>query len=64
MKKEGTPYVNERGNVIWKNVEGQYHRHDGPAVERPNGTKAWWIGGVKYTEEEWREKINQLKNND
>ena len=32
---------------------GKLHRLDGPAVEYSDGTKAWWIDGKEYTEEEF-----------
>ena len=30
------------------------HREDGPAVERSNGEKAWYLNGERVTEEEHR----------
>jgi hypothetical protein len=33
--------LRENGDKIWRNSAGQYHRTDGPAVERADGTKAW-----------------------
>lgn len=33
------------------------HRTDGPAIERADGTKEWWIDGVKLTEEEFLARI-------
>ena len=37
-----------------------YHREDGPAVTRPNGTKEWWIHGrrvyIQYITGEVREE--------
>lgn len=35
------------GGVMWKNVKGQLHREDGPAIEYNNGDKSWWVNG-KY----------------
>ena len=29
--------------TVWKNMEDQIHRLDGPAVEWSDGTKAWWV---------------------
>ena len=37
------------------------HREDGPAIEYPNGTKEWYLGGVKYTEAEWRKRVQKVK---
>jgi hypothetical protein len=28
-----------------------YHREDGPAVERSNGGKEWWINGKRHRED-------------
>jgi hypothetical protein len=28
-----------------RNENGELHRVDGPAVERPNGYRAWWLNG-------------------
>jgi hypothetical protein len=32
---------------------GVNHRLDGPAVEYPDGTKLYYIRGIKYSFEEW-----------
>ena len=37
--------LDENGNKIWRNSAEQYHRTDGPAVERANGTKQWYFNG-------------------
>ena len=37
--------MHKNGDKTWKNPAGQYHRTDGPAVERANGTKEWWFNG-------------------
>ena len=38
--------IDEYGNEIWKNKEGQYHRDgDLPAVIQANGTKSWYKNG-------------------
>jgi hypothetical protein len=34
-------------------INGKRHREDGPAFERANGDKAWYINGEKLTEEEF-----------
>jgi hypothetical protein len=40
-----TMTINQDGTKIWCNQEGQWHRTDGPAVERADGTKVWWVNG-------------------
>ena len=42
MKRDPNGYeLCENGDKTWRNSAGQYHRTDGPAVERADGTKAW-----------------------
>jgi hypothetical protein len=43
--------VDEWGNIRYNNEKGQYHREDGPAIERHNGYKAWWINGLVHRED-------------
>ncbi len=43
---ESRPY-NFNNVIIWVDGEGRMHRPNGPAVERANGTKEYWIHGVK-----------------
>ena len=33
------------GNKYWKNDKGEYHREDGPAIERVEGMKVWYVNG-------------------
>ncbi len=32
----------------WRNEQGRLHRTDGPAAERPAGTKEWWVNGLRH----------------
>ena len=32
-------------HTVWYNLEGKYHRIDGPAIEYADGYKEWWING-------------------
>ena len=34
--------TNEIGDKFWRNKAGQYHRIDGPAIERADGTRCWY----------------------
>jgi hypothetical protein len=36
-------------------VDGEQHRTDGPAVERADGGKCWYVHGKELTEEEFGE---------
>lgn len=40
---------------LWLTPKGLYHRIDGPAVIRKDGTEEWWVHGVSYTKEEFEE---------
>jgi hypothetical protein len=36
---------------LWFNSEWRFHREDGPAVEYANGTKQWWVNGMRHRED-------------
>ncbi len=41
--------VNERGDVEWRNVNGELHRDgDLPAIEYADGSKAWYQNGLLH----------------
>jgi hypothetical protein len=40
------------------NSDGELHSFSGPSVEYKDGTKQWYIDGVQYTEEVWKNKSN------
>ena len=39
--------VDDDGDKEWQ-LNGKYHRTDGPAVELANGTKYWWLNGKQH----------------
>lgn len=41
----------ENGNRFWRNEKDQYHRMYGPAVEKINGSKHWYINGELHRED-------------
>lgn len=44
-------YIDNQGNRHWISVNGKYHRlNDLPAFEGIDGTKAWFVGGVRHRE--------------
>ena len=43
--------VKEDGTIEYRNSKGQLHRKDGPAVERKNGDKVWYLNGEKHRED-------------
>ena len=40
--------VNDRGDIRWRNEEGQLHCEHGPAVEYSYGYKAWYRNGQRH----------------
>lgn len=49
--KRFMPFIDSCGVKCWKNPEGQLHREDGPAIERPDGTKEWWFNDKLHRED-------------
>jgi hypothetical protein len=49
--------VDEDKTIRWYNDKDQLHRLDGPAVERSDGYKAWYIEGQRMTKEEFNALI-------
>ena len=43
----------------YRNSEGQLHREDGPAVERTDGYKSWYLNGEELTEGEFNALMTQ-----
>ena len=39
--------INAYGTKEWR-LNGQLHRTDGPAIEWANGTKVWYLHGIRY----------------
>jgi hypothetical protein len=54
---DSTMTVDDLGNKVWKNAQGQHHRLDGPAYEGADGSKSWWINNKRHRldgpAEEW-----------
>ena len=48
------------GDKFWYQND-KLHRLDGPAIERVDGTKYWYLDGIPYTEEEFEAKTNPVK---
>ena len=40
--------INSDGTKEWINEKGELHREDGPAREFVNGTKVWYINGLRH----------------
>jgi hypothetical protein len=43
-----TRILGKDGNIRYRNESGQLHREDGPAFEKPNSHKSWYINGVRH----------------
>ena len=57
---DGPAVEYSEGNKEWW-VNGKLHRVDGPAVEWSNGIKEWFIEGEEFTEDEFKRKVNPIK---
>ena len=42
------PRTDPLGNQVWRNKKGKYHREDGPAVIDKDGTKKWYLNGIRH----------------
>jgi len=52
--------VYDNGDKYWF-LNGKRHREDGPAIEFADGNKYWYLNNTKYTEAEWKAKLNPVK---
>jgi hypothetical protein len=52
--------VYAHGTQSWYQ-HGILHRETGPAIIHANGDVEFWLNHVKYTEEEWAEKVGMRK---
>jgi hypothetical protein len=48
---ESSRTVDEYDNIVYNNENGEFHRTDGPAIERHNGYKAWYKNGKRHRED-------------
>jgi hypothetical protein len=48
MKSNKFEYPNR---IEYRNEQGDYHRTDGPAIERNDGYKSCWINGKRHCED-------------
>jgi hypothetical protein len=60
LHREDGPAIEElKGYKAWYQ-NGKRHRIDGPAIEYSDGDKSWYIEGMKYTEEEYYQKLAEM----
>jgi hypothetical protein len=54
-----TPQTDKYGTCRWYNSEGLLHREQGPAVERDDGYREWYLNGLLHREDgpaiEWND---------
>ena len=43
--------IDKDGNRFWYNEECQYHRIDGPAIEKVDGKREWLLNGKPHRED-------------
>lgn len=66
--KHGKPHrEDDKPAVVWKRrnlkawyLNGLHHRLNGPAVEWPDGSKMWYIHGIKYSEKDFNGYVSML----
>ena len=46
------PVINQYGDMIWMKNRWCFHRIDGPAIIRTDGTQLWFINGKLHREDE------------
>ena len=56
---EYTVMVYANGDVYWLNKDGQRHCEHGPAVEKDDGVKWWYLHGVCLTKAEWEKRLKK-----
>ncbi len=46
MNTKNQPEIDIEGNIMWKDIDGKFHREDGPAIIKTDGSYAWFFHGV------------------
>lgn len=39
------PKIDDKDNQVWRNLKGEYHRIEGPAIKYANGSEMWCLHG-------------------
>ncbi len=55
-RDDGPAIIHYNGIKEWY-LNGAIHRENGPAIIYPSGEKSWYLNGIKYTQEEWFERL-------
>lgn len=62
-KEQPEMHKSPGGTRRWMLKNGDFHREDGPAIERSDGKKFWWLHGILYyTPQEWAEALLKQRN--
>ena len=56
-RTDGPAAIYPDGSESWW-LNGDLHRIDGPAIMYPAGREEWWLVGIRYTFNEYVEKMN------
>ena len=59
--REDGPAIEWNNGNKWWCKHGHFHREDGPAIEWVSGYKEYYLDNIQYSEEEYWEKIKELK---
>ena len=59
--REDGPAVEYAGGTKEWFINGKLHREDGAAIECTDGYKAWYLEGKKYTQAEFKAKMQPVK---
>lgn len=60
-RENDLPAIEYSNGDKWYFQKGRLHRLKGPAIHLADGTKRWYINNVRYTEEEFNEKVKGIK---
>jgi hypothetical protein len=55
-REDGPAVEYSDGSKFWY-LNGKLHREDGPAAEYSDGTKEWFLNGERYSEKDWKKKL-------
>jgi len=54
-------FINEYRNKVYKNLKGEYHKTDGPAIEWEYGDKSWFLLNKELNEVEFNSWIDRVQ---
>ena len=60
-REDGPAFENVNGDKEWY-INDQLHREDGPACEYADGTKFYYLDDIRYSKQDYWNKIKKMKN--